>query len=102
MLVLRAEAAKGRSPSRRSLTTMTKIARLLGTAALCLSAPAAIAADGELMVFDYAGFENPEFHSTYTAKHGSEPTFSFFGDEEEALQKILSGFKADVSGICAG
>lgn len=81
---------------------MTKLARLLGTAALCLSAPLALAADSELMVFDYAGFENPEFHSTYTAKHGTEPTFSFFGDEEEALQKILSGFKTDVSGICAG
>lgn len=54
-----------------------------------------------LTVFDWAGYEDPAFHPAYTEKHGSEPDFSFFGDEEEAFQKLRSGFKADVAHPCA-
>lgn len=75
---------------------------LLGASALALLAAAAAAQDSELTVFDYAGFENPAFHTTYTAAHGTSPTFSFFGDEDEAFQKVTSGFQADVTHICAG
>jgi spermidine/putrescine transport system substrate-binding protein len=83
---------------------MTHTARLFGSAALAVAllAPMARAADPELLVFDYAGFEDPIFHSAYIAKNGDSPTFTFFGDEEEALQKVLSGFRADVAHICAG
>ena len=64
--------------------------------------PYAAAQDADLLVFDYAGFEDPAYHSAYVEKHGDSPTFSFFGDEEEAFQKVRSGFKADVTHICAG
>jgi spermidine/putrescine transport system substrate-binding protein len=30
------------------------------------------------------------------------PTYSFFGDEEEAFQKLRSGFQSDVTHICGG
>lgn len=62
----------------------------------------ATAAHADLLVFDYAGFEDPAFHGDYVAKHGTSPDFAFFGDEEEAFQKLRSGFKADVTHICAG
>lgn len=62
---------------------------------------AAVADDPELTVFDWAGYEDPEFFKTYTAKHGSGPTFAFFGDEEEAFQKLRSGFRADVVHPCS-
>ena len=75
---------------------------LLGTAAGLAVATAASAQDQDLLVFDYPGFENPEFHQSYTEAHGMSPSFSFFGDEEEAFQKLVSGFKADVTHICAG
>lgn len=75
---------------------------LLGASALALLAVAASAQDAELTVFDYAGFEVPEFHTTYSAAHGASPTFSFFGDEDEAFQKVTSGFQPDVTHICAG
>jgi len=75
---------------------------LLGASALAILAAAASAQDSDLTVFDYAGFENPEFHTTYSAAHGASPTFSFFGDEDEAFQKVTSGFQADVTHICAG
>jgi spermidine/putrescine transport system substrate-binding protein len=75
---------------------------LLGATALATLATAAAAQDPELIVFDYAGFENPAFHTTYTAAHGQSPTFTFFGDEDEAFQKVTSGFQADITHICAG
>ena len=75
---------------------------LLGASALALLATAAVAADSQLTVFDYAGFETPDFHSLYIEQHGTSPTFSFFGDEDEAFQKVTSGFRADVTHICAG
>jgi spermidine/putrescine transport system substrate-binding protein len=75
---------------------------LLWAIPVSLLATGAVAQDAELTVFDYAGFENPAYHSTYIAAHGTSPTFSFFGDEDEAFQKVTSGFRADVAHICAG
>ncbi|WP_241524008.1 extracellular solute-binding protein [Oceaniglobus indicus] len=72
------------------------------TAMVLIASGAARAQDTDLLVFDYPGFELPEFHSTYVDKHGASPTFAFFGDEEEAFQKLRSGFRADVSHACAG
>jgi spermidine/putrescine transport system substrate-binding protein len=60
------------------------------------------AAQADLLVFDYSGFEDPAFHTTFTEKHGRSPDFAFFGDEDEAFQKLISGFRADVSHVCAG
>ncbi|ARE39172.1 ABC transporter, periplasmic spermidine putrescine-binding protein PotD [Rhodovulum sp. P5] len=74
---------------------------LAGTTALFIG-QAAWAADPDLLVFDYSGFEDPAFHTKYAAKHGQPPSFTFFGDEEEAFQKLRSGFRADVSHVCAG
>ncbi|RDL50423.1 Spermidine/putrescine-binding periplasmic protein [Ensifer sp. M14] len=71
------------------------IASLVSTTAL-----PALAAEN-LTVFDWSGYEDPAFHPSYTAKYGTEPDFSFFGDEEEAFQKLRSGFKADLAHPCS-
>jgi spermidine/putrescine-binding protein len=55
----------------------------------------------ELVVFDWSGYEDPEFYKAYTEKYGNSPTFAFFGDEEEAFQKLRAGFKADLAHPCA-
>lgn len=81
---------------------MTTAFRLTATTALAVLATPIWAADGDLIVFDYAGFENPAFHTAYVDAHGASPEFTFFGDEEEAFQKIVSGFRPDVSHVCAG
>ena len=60
-----------------------------------LTAPA-FAADGELTVFDWSGFEDPRIFQKYVDQHGAEPTFAFYGDDDEAYQKLASGFKAEV------
>jgi spermidine/putrescine-binding protein len=71
---------------------------LASSAALLFALPV-VAAD--LTVFDWSGYEDPAFHPAYTAKHGEEPEFTFFGDEEEAFQKLRSGFKADLAHPCS-
>lgn len=86
------------------MSTSSRAGNLVTTAfvtALALStAMPAVAGDG-LTVFDWSGYEDPAFHPAYSAKHGTEPDFAFFGDEEEAFQKLRSGFKADLSHPCA-
>lgn len=79
-----------------------KFTTLLGAVSVMALASAATAQDADLLVFDYSGFEEPVFHADYVAAHGDSPSFAFFGDEDEAFQKIRSGFQVDLTHICAG
>ena len=75
---------------------------ITAAAALLLSTSlAAQAADPELLVFDWSGFEEEGFFQEYIEKHGDNPSFTFFGEEEEAFQKLRSGFRADVAHPCS-
>jgi spermidine/putrescine transport system substrate-binding protein len=73
---------------------------LLASAALAAAAPA-FAEDPNLIVFDWAGFEEPALIQDYHAKYGAGPTYAFYGDDDEAFQKAASGFKADVAHPCS-
>jgi spermidine/putrescine transport system substrate-binding protein len=75
--------------------------RRLLAAVLALTAPPALAADPELLVFDWSGYEDPNFFQAYIEKHGQGPTFAFFGDDDDAFQKFMSGFRADVTHPCS-
>jgi len=80
---------------------MTRTATLLaGTAASLVFAFSAHAADPDLTVFDWAGWEFPGVLTEYVAKNGQHPTYAFFGDDDEAFQKVSSGFKADLAHPC--
>jgi len=68
--------------------------------ALALAVPAR-AADPELLVFDWAGFEVEGLYAAYKEKNGDGPTYSFYGSDDEAFQKVASGFKADVAHPCS-
>lgn len=81
------------------MTFIRTVAAVASVAAL--TAGAALAEDKDLVIFDWAGYEDPEFFTGYTAKHGMIPTFAFFGDEEEAFQKLRSGFEADAAHPCS-
>ncbi|MGN6146844.1 MAG: extracellular solute-binding protein [Mesorhizobium sp.] len=85
---------------------MNCLLRRLAFAAACaipaISAVLAVAADPkDLIVLDWSGYEDPLLHPAYTAKYGGEPSFSFFGDEDEAFEKVRAGFKADVGHPCS-
>ena len=54
-----------------------------------------------LVIFDWAGYEDPGFFDEYMKKHKKAPDYSFFADEEEAFQKIRTGFRADLAHPCS-
>ncbi len=51
--------------------------------------------------FTWSGYDIPELFTKFAEKYGEDPTFSVFGEEEEALQKLRSGFTPDVSHPCS-
>ena len=77
-----------------------KHALLASVTALALTAPA-MAADPQLTIFDWAGFEVDGLFEEYVVKHGTTPTFALFGDDDEAFQKVASGFKVDAVHPCS-
>ena len=80
---------------------MTRTRMLLATAATMIALTGmARAADPEMTVFDWAGWEMDGVLTDYVAKHGQKPTYSFFADDDEAFQKVSSGFKSDVTHPC--
>ncbi|GGE17757.1 spermidine/putrescine transport system substrate-binding protein [Gemmobacter megaterium] len=77
-----------------------KPALLASVTAFALATPV-MAADPQLTVFDWAGFEVDGLFADYVAKHGTPPTFALFGDDDEAFQKVASGFKVDAVHPCS-
>lgn len=80
---------------------MNKIRLVAAFAASVAVANTASAADGGLVVLDWAGFDDPGFFSAYIERHGESPAFALFGHEEEAFQKLRAGFRADASHPCS-
>ena len=80
---------------------MIRAKHLLASAATVIALTgAARAADPEMVVFDWAGWELDGILTDYVAKNGDKPTYSFFADDDEAFQKVSSGFKSDVTHRC--
>jgi spermidine/putrescine-binding protein len=53
------------------------------------------------IVFEWSGYEDPLLNPAYMEKHPEGPEFAFFGDEDEAFEKLRAGFKADVAHPCS-
>jgi spermidine/putrescine-binding protein len=62
--------------------------------------PRRVRAQDGLTVLDWAGYEEPSLRPEFTDRHG-DPAYSFFAEEEEALQKLLQGFQADLAHPCS-
>ena len=74
---------------------------LLATSYTASTAGPANAADPELIILDWGGYDDPNFFSDYVDKYGDVPSYSFFSDVEEGFQKLRAGFKADLGHPCA-
>lgn len=94
------ETKEDGTPMKKMTRRLTLTLALAGTLAASAAA-LAIAADKDLVVFDWSGYEAPNFHPKYVEKNGDSPTFAFFGDEDEAFEKVRSGFKADLGHPCS-
>jgi spermidine/putrescine-binding protein len=90
--------ASGRMTRREFSTMLTAMG--LGVVTMVGRAPAAGAAPEDLLFFTWSGYDVPEMHQSYTAKYGVSPQHAIFGGTEEAYQKLMSGFVADVSHPC--
>jgi len=81
---------------------MSRHATFLACAATALAlATTARAADPDLTILDWAGWEIDGMLQPYVDKYGQKPSYVFFADDDEAFQKVSSGFKADVVHPCA-
>ena len=74
---------------------------LMAATALVFLAMPARAGDPELTVLDWAGFEIEGLFAPYKEKYGDGPSYTFFASDDEAFQKAVSGFKADVIHPCS-
>lgn len=50
--------------------------------------------------FTWGGFDVPDYFDQYVAKRGELPNFATYGSAEEALNKLKSGFVADIAMPC--
>lgn len=71
------------------------------TTVIAVAAMPTLAAAQELIVLDWSGYEDPGFIGAYIEAHGGTPSYSFFGEEEEAFQKLRAGFEVDVAHPCS-
>jgi spermidine/putrescine transport system substrate-binding protein len=51
-------------------------------------------------VFVWSDWDRPQFFSSYVKRYG-EPKFSIFGDEDEALGKLRTGYRPDATQFCS-
>lgn len=75
--------------------------QLLAAVAFLPLAASLARADGNLRVYDWAGYDDPTFFKSYMDKYKKKPSFSFYGEEEEARAKMLAGFKVDLAHPCS-
>ena len=85
-------------PSRREFNKM--LARMgLGMVMIPVVARRSQAA-ADINYFTWAGYEIPEFQGAFIEKYGAPAGSTFFGNQDEALQKMMAGFTPDIAHPC--
>ena len=90
--------AEGKMTRRQMTKALASVG--LGLATLPVMKQPAKAAENDIVYYTWAGYEIPELHPSYFEKYGASPESSIFADEDEALQKLVSGFTPDLSHPC--
>jgi spermidine/putrescine-binding protein len=91
-------SAAGRALTRRQFNRLVAVAGL--SAGVSPMLPGSASAAPNVTVFEWAGYEAENLHTEFSQKHGGSPSFSLYSEEEEAFQKLKSGFKVDLSHPC--
>jgi spermidine/putrescine transport system substrate-binding protein len=59
-------------------------------------------AAGKVVSFTWADYQEPQLHKAFIAAYGEDAAdYTFFADEEEALQKMRAGYTPDVAHPCS-
>ncbi len=85
------------------LTKMKHIKRAIlaaVTTAALLGSGVSHAGGADLSIFDWSGYEDKGFYGTYMAKYNEAPSYTYFGNVDEAFTKLQSGFEADLAHPC--
>ena len=56
----------------------------------------------DLSLLEWNGYQHAMYHPEYNAKYGGQPSYAFFAEEEDALQRMRNGYKVDLVHLCAG
>ncbi len=57
--------------------------------------------EANLSLLEWNGYEDAKYHPEYNAKYGRQPSYTFFAEEEDALQRMRSGHQVDLVHLCA-
>ena len=87
--------------SRRQINKAMAAAGLVMVAAPMAPRRAAADHDGEAIYFTWGGFDDPTLYKAYEEKHGVPPEYVFYADENEAFQKVRTGFTPDLVQPCS-
>ena len=93
-----ADVMRGEKFDRRRFATLAASVGLVPV--IVPLAPQRALAEVDLEVFTWSGYDLPEFHQASIDKYGGGPSFTFFAELEEALQKLRAGFKTDIAHPC--
>lgn len=87
-----------RGDRRRALQVLAS----LGAVALgpMVPRPLRAAPDDQPMFMTWPSYDNPAMYPGYVEKYGEPPRFAIWGDEEEGVSKLLSGFRPDLIYPC--
>lgn len=81
---------------------MGRLMGMLGIAGLgSWAVPGKAAAADKAMIFGWAGYDDENLWPTYVEKYGELPRFTFWGDEEEGVTKLVTGFEPDIVFPCS-
>lgn len=88
------------SPHRRAVLAGLAAAGAVPTFHLLAPGAGLRADEGEATYFGWAGYDDENLWQAYVEREGGVPNFTFWGDEEEGMAKMRSGFAPDVLFPC--
>ncbi len=81
-------------------TMMMMAAGAVSVLALLAGGTSPASAGSKLTYFTWSGYELPDFHKDFLAKHPDDVEISTFGDDDDALTKVKAGFHPDIAHPC--
>ncbi len=88
---------------RRKVAWVLRVAFLVSAIILSVGCGTSASQTTTLNVFEWSGFELPEFWQQFAEKHPDvRVDFSFFGEDAEAFAKMQTGYVTDLVHPCSG